>query len=277
MDGVVNAAYAGGCLIGPVLGGVFAEKTSWRWAMLFNIPILVFTLLLTGPFLRLPLPESAKEPVVSRLRSNDWIGIAIFIPSITLTILPVTWSGVLFPFLSFATIETLIIAFLGLVIFATYERFFAIEPLLPTSIFRKRAVIITYYNIFAVGAVLYAEVYFIPLWAQATRSFGPILAGVSTLPFAGIFDFVAVFIGITITRTGKYRLFSVLGFAFQALGLGLLSFLAKDLNTPTVQWALPMVLAGVGSGLLCASLRITIQSAVSERKTADAMSFYSFI
>lgn len=275
---VVNAAYAGGCLAGPVLGGIFAEKTSWRWAMLFNIPLLAATLLLIGPFMRLPLSDQiAREPFTSRLRRNDWGGIALFIPSITLFILPITWTGVVFPFLSFATIETLVLAITGLTGFAVYEKYFAVEPLLPTSIFRKRTVVITYFNIFAVGAVLYAEVYFIPLFTQATRGFSPIMAGVSTLPFAGVFDFVAVLVGICITRSGKYRWFNILGFAFQAIGLGLLSFLSRDLDAPMVQWALPMVLAGIGSGFLCASLRITIQSAVSNDKTADAMSFYSFI
>lgn len=275
---VVNAAYAKECLACPVLGGIFAEKMLWRWAFLFNIPLIVLALLLIGPFLRLPLPsEAATEPVWSRLRRSDWVGITIFIPSITLAILPVTWSAYLFPLLSYATIETLIIAFMGLIGLGTYERFFATEPLLPTSIFRKGTVIITYYNIMAVGAVIYAQVYFIPLWAQATRGFGPILAGVSTLPFAGILDLVAVLVGIAIKCVGKYRWSNISRFALQALGLGLLSFLERDLDGPTAQWALPMILAGVGSGCLCASLRITIQSAVSNEKTADAMSFYSFI
>ena len=274
---VVNGAYAGGCLLGPVLGGIFVEKTSWRWTMLFNIPILLVALVIVVPFLHLPNRSSILS-VGCRLKRIDWGGIILFTLSITLSTLPLTWSGVIFDWISWQTIETFVIGSIGLAFFAYYEGWIVVvSPLIPGKVFRNRTIVITYIQAFIMGAVAYSEIYFIPLWSQATRGFCPLLSGVSVLPYAGLLDMVAVIVGIMISHFGRYRWANYVGFSLQALGLATLTIFGRDIAATPANWVCPLAIAGLGTGFLFASLRLALQSAASNEETADAVSVYIFI
>ena len=69
--GIVGIAVALGNGLGPVVGGILTEKTSWRWAFWFICPLAAAAI----SYLSLVLPEStAPGDIWKKLRMVDWLG-----------------------------------------------------------------------------------------------------------------------------------------------------------------------------------------------------------
>lgn len=85
---VISLQWAIGSVLGPVIGGSFAEHTTWRWIFWLNIPFCVFAAIGIPVCLRLtPREGSALE----RLKHFDWFGSFIFVAATTSFLIPLTW------------------------------------------------------------------------------------------------------------------------------------------------------------------------------------------
>src|SRR5947207_1682476 len=82
-----------GGILGPVIGGVFAEHLHWSMIFWINLP-------LAAAALALLLPKMAKIPVFHRKRKVDWLGGVLLMASAVVFMLVLTWGGTRFPWLS---------------------------------------------------------------------------------------------------------------------------------------------------------------------------------
>src|SRR5689334_25063862 len=80
-------------LLGPVLGGVFAEHLHWSMIFWINVPLAVGALFLL-------LPKMGRLPVYHRLRKVDWLGGVLLMASAVVFMLVLTWGGHRLPWLS---------------------------------------------------------------------------------------------------------------------------------------------------------------------------------
>src|SRR5947199_851980 len=71
-------------LMGPVLGGVFAEHLHWSMIFWINVPLALVALALL-------VPKMAKIPVFHRKRKVDWLGGVLLMPSAVVFMLVLTW------------------------------------------------------------------------------------------------------------------------------------------------------------------------------------------
>jgi MFS family permease len=55
--GSMGAVFALASIAGPLLGGVFVDKLSWRWCFYINLPIGGFTMVVLAFVLHLPTPQ----------------------------------------------------------------------------------------------------------------------------------------------------------------------------------------------------------------------------
>lgn len=85
---VISLQWAIGSVTGPVIGGVFSEKTTWRWIFWLNIPFCVVAAIGIPFCLRLHPREGS---VWDRLKTFDWFGSFIFIAATTSVLIPLTW------------------------------------------------------------------------------------------------------------------------------------------------------------------------------------------
>lgn len=85
---IISLQWAIGSVVGPVIGGAFAEKADWRWIFWLNIPFCVIAAAAIPVCLRL---THKKGSVWEKLRSFDWLGSFLFVAAATSSLIPLTW------------------------------------------------------------------------------------------------------------------------------------------------------------------------------------------
>jgi MFS family permease len=138
---LVLVAWALGTITGPVMGGVFVQKASFRWAFWINLPFCGIGLVL------IPLVVKSAT-VTATLKTNllriDWIGGFLFISSMTTFLIGLSWGGVQFAWRSYHTLVPIILGLVGINVSVIWELFGASEPFLHRSLFHKGSLIAAY-------------------------------------------------------------------------------------------------------------------------------------
>lgn len=179
----------------------------------------------------------------------------------------------MFAWTSWHTLVPLILGLAGLVSFCIYETR-ATYTLLPLAMFRNPSTSITYLITFLHGVILWAIVYYIPLYFMAVLDYTPILAGVAALPQSLTVVPCAVLVGIIATRTGQYRWSLWIGWALTVLGVGLLCLL--NTNSTVTKWIFLLLISGIGIGLLFPAMNLSIQASVEPEHIGTAAGMFTF-
>ena len=268
---IISASWSIGSVTGPVVGGAFTEKVSWRWMFYINLPFIGIAFVVVPLTLRLKnLPAS----IATKLHRVDFFGMVLFTASMTSFLVSISWGGVQFDWDAWNTLVPLCVGIGGIVLFILYEAYLAPEPLVPLSIFNNRTSCIAYVAETAQGIIMWCILYYLPLYFEASKSYSPIFAGLGIMPLTVTLAPAAVIMGFVIARTGKYYVANLVGWAIGALGLGLMTLM--DPTTATWKWIVFMVFAGIGQGILVQSLRLTIQAASNNQNVASAAALYVF-
>jgi len=77
-----------GSIAGPVMGGVFVEKTTWRWIFILNFPFCLLAFIGIPILLKLNYKVGS---ILEKLKAIDWIGAFLFIASLTTFLVPLSW------------------------------------------------------------------------------------------------------------------------------------------------------------------------------------------
>jgi hypothetical protein len=152
---------------------MLTSYTSYSW---INLPFLGLGAVLITVFLTLNQKHGS---FLARLREVDWFGMVLFLASVTGFLIPVTWGGVQYAWDSWRTLVPLIVSAAGMIAFVVYIEFYASKPLIRTSVFKNTSAAILYVTTVIHGIVLWALLYYMPLYFEAVKGFGPILSGVA--------------------------------------------------------------------------------------------------
>ncbi|KAI1000479.1 MFS transporter [Podosphaera aphanis] len=270
--GLISAVWAIGSVSGPIIGGAFVENVSWTWIFWFNVPIIGVGIVLVTFFLN--LNRSRHDSLGVQLRRVDWLGTFLFVAATTSILIPVTWGGVMYAWSSFRTLVPLLIGFFGLLAFGAYEYYIPLEPMVRFSIFHTRTCRLVYFQTFIHGIVLWALLYYGPLFFEGVRGFTPIISGVGMFPETFTVAPVAALIGVLVSITGKYRWALWGGWALTCIGFALLYL--EDGHTPNVTWILLNIVPGLGMGMLFTSMALAVPAACEPIDMAHAVSFFTF-
>jgi hypothetical protein len=148
------------------------------------------------------------------------------------------------------------------------------EPMLPLRLFRDR--VYTVCNVIGLiaGMSMFGALAFMPLYLQVVRGVSATSSGLRTLPMILSLLATVIVTGQRISKTGKYRIYPIVGTGMLALGLGIMSRLEWDSSWFMVWGALAVL--GVGIGLIMQVITLAVQNAVETRDMGTATASVNF-
>ncbi|KAI0384690.1 MFS general substrate transporter [Hypomontagnella monticulosa] len=271
---VIIAVYGIGTTLGPFLGGVIVENTSWRWVFYINLPIGAVAFILLFLFLRVKWNKSSTA--YEKLRRLDYIGNGILMASTVSILIALTWADVLYSWGSWHILVPLIVGVAGMMLFVAFEGLpFVSEPVMPLRLFNNRTAVIVYIISFLGSLQNYWQLFFIPLYFQSVRLASPAESGVDLLVFSLVGIPGAAISLVIISKWGRYKILHVVGSAVFTVGVGLFSIM--DQNTSTAGWVWINIVAALGAGMISNTLLPAFQASLKEADQAAATASWTFI
>jgi EmrB/QacA subfamily drug resistance transporter len=270
-QGYFVAVFGTSSVLGPVAGGFFAGQpellgiAGWRWVFLINVPLGVAALAVVTKVLNVP-----HTPRPHRI---DWPGaLALTVGLVPLLI--VAEQGRLWGWDSARALTCYAVGAAGLVLFLLLERRIGDDALLPLRFFRGGVFAWGSLAGFVAGMGMFGALALLPLYLQIVKGATPTAAGLQTLPLVlGIMS-MSVFSGQMISRTGRYKVWPIVGLSLMIVGIGALSGVGVD--TPYWQVALVMVVIGWGLGGNMQPLTLAVQNAMPPRDMGVATASTTF-
>jgi EmrB/QacA subfamily drug resistance transporter len=250
---------------GPLVGGFITTTFSWRWIFYINIPVGGAALVYIISTLHLPAKRVSHKV--------DYLGGILLGAAATALILLATWGGTEYPWASAQIIGLGVLAVAALAGFLMAETR-AAEPIMPLHVFQNRNFSFTMALTFLVGLAMFGAMTFLPLFQQTVQGESPTISGLALTPMMIGVTITSIVAGQVTTRTGRYKIFPVLGGAIMGLGMYLLTNLG--VGTTRLTSALFYVVLGLGMGFIMQMVSLIAQNSVEQKDMGVASSARMF-
>jgi EmrB/QacA subfamily drug resistance transporter len=248
-QGALGAVFGVTTVVGPLLGGFFTDHLSWRWAFWINVPVAVVVFFVA--IVAIPALGKTTRPVI------DYAGIAFVGLGASGLTLATSWGGGEYAWSSPVIIGLFIASAAALAAFVWVESR-AAEPILPIRLFRSPVFTVCCVLSFIVGFAMLGALTFLPTFMQFVDGVSATVSGLRTLPMVAGLLLTSMGSGVIVSRTGRYKIFPVVGTAVMFVGFVLLS--RMDAATPMLLQSLYLFILGTGIGMCMQVLILIVQN-----------------
>ncbi|HEX3840891.1 MAG TPA: MDR family MFS transporter [Acidimicrobiales bacterium] len=260
-QGLFGAVFGLAFVVGPLLGGTITTNLSWRWIFYINLPIGAISLLVLGA--GLPKMKRGLDHTI------DYLGTGVLAAGLSALVLFVSLGGTSFRWVSPEILGLATAAVVMLAVFVFVELRVK-EPVLPMRLFKNSVFSTTSLVALLLGFAMFGSITYLPLYFQVVKGATPTGSGLQLLPMMAGLLIASIGSGRIISRTGKYRVYPIVGTAVMTIGLYLLSHLNESTSATTA--AAFMFILGIGIGLVMQVLVIAVQNAVDYSELGVATS-----
>ncbi|KAL3417500.1 beta-ketoacyl synthase domain-containing protein [Phlyctema vagabunda] len=244
--GLLGVTYAFAAVAGPVVGGIFSDRVTWRWCFYINLPIGAAAVAVIWGFFQLPSAAKVVEATwKEKFLQMDPLGVALAMSGIVCFILALEYGGISHPWDSSIVIGLLVGFVLIMITLGVWEFFQGEYAMVVPRLLRKRSLWATSIFQFFFAGSYFLVLYYIPIYLQSIKGDSPIRSGVDNLPMVIAVGFFVLAGGMTVAATGQATPFMALGAALCTVGAGL--FYTLDIETPSARWIGYQILYGAAT------------------------------